>query len=400
MSLKETPQTEKRNVVLIHLESSRARSVTPYNQKIETTPFLNELAKSSLFAERAYTTVPRTSKALISVNCGIQPHLVEEITEARQGGISSRGLADLLKEQRYSTAFFQSSTENFENFRDLVENFGYAEYYPLEAFDETYKEGFEWANYFGYEDDVMLKPSEEWLKKQRAHPFMVMYLTGTGHDDYQTPLRYGLENFSQDDMLNRYLNCLRYQDFFVRNLVNQYKELGYYEDTIFVLYGDHGEGFGEHGRWRHEDVIWEEGARVPLIVHVPGRFEGGERVKGLSNHTDILPTVVDLLGYEVVGEDVEYPGYSLLHPLPEDRTLFLSCFHDDKRGVASLRGYEKYIYHYDDLPEEFFDLSDDPFEEHNIVEERDEREIEERRNDVIAWRARVNAIYEGKIVAG
>ena len=344
--------------------------------------------------------MPRTSKAIISVNCGIQPHLVEEITEARQGGIPARGLPNFLKEQRYSTAFFQSSTENFENYlRDLVENFGYAEYYPLESFDESYKEGFEWANYFGYEDDIMLKPSEEWLKKQRAHPFMGKYLTGTGHHDYQTSLRYGHENFSNDDVLNRYLNCLRYQDFFVRNLIEQYKELGYYEDTIFVLYGDHGEGFGEHDRWRHEDVIWEEDARVPLLIHAPGWFKGGERVKGLSNHTDILPTVLEMLDYELEDEE-QYSGYSLLRPLPEERTLFFSCFHDDEKGLASLRGTEKYIYHYDGLPEEFFDLSENPFEEHNLVDQRDEQEIEERRNDVIAWRARGNAIYEGKIVAG
>ena len=107
----------------------------------------------------------------------------------------------------------------------------------------------------------------------------------------------------------------------------------------------------------------------------------------------------DLLGYEVVGEDDEYPGYSLLHPVPEERTLFFSCFHDDVKGLASLRGDEKYIYHYDHQPEEVFDLSEDPFEEHNIVDECDEEEMEERRNDVVAWRARVNAVYEGKIVA-
>jgi arylsulfatase A-like enzyme len=87
MHLEETPRTEKRNVVLIHLESTRARSVTPYNKDLKTTPFLDELAESSLFVERAYTTVPRTSKAITSVNCGIQPHLIEEITEARQGSI-------------------------------------------------------------------------------------------------------------------------------------------------------------------------------------------------------------------------------------------------------------------------------------------------------------------------
>lgn len=73
----------------------------------------------------------------------------------------------------------------------------------------------------------MLKPSEEWLKKQRVHPFMVKYLKGIGHHDYQAPLHYGQEDFSKDDLLNRYLNCLRYQDFFVKNRIEQYKELGY-----------------------------------------------------------------------------------------------------------------------------------------------------------------------------
>jgi lipoteichoic acid synthase len=398
MSVEETPRTAKRNVVLMHLESTRACSTTPYNEKLKTMPFLEELARSSLLVERAYTTVSRTSKAIVSVNCGIQPHLVEEITEARPGGIPAQGLPDLLKEYRYSTAFFQSSTENFENFRDLVENFGYAEYYPLEALDEDYREGFEWTNHFGYEDDILLRPSEEWLKKQRDQPFMVTYLMGTGHEEYLIPSRYGYEHFSNDEMLDRYLNCLRYQDFFVRNLINQYKELGYYENTIFVIYGDHGEGFGEHGRWWHEDVIGEEGARVPLIVHAPGWFENGERVEGLANHTDIMPTVLDMLGYRV--NDGEYPGYSLLRPPPEDRTLFFSCFHDANKGCASLKGNEKYIYYYEALPEEFFDLGEDPFEVHNIVNERDERELRERRNEIVAWRARVNAVYEGKIAAG
>ncbi len=45
VKLEETPQTEKRNVVVISLESTRERSVTPYNEEVKTTPFLDELAK-------------------------------------------------------------------------------------------------------------------------------------------------------------------------------------------------------------------------------------------------------------------------------------------------------------------------------------------------------------------
>ncbi|MDQ3911346.1 MAG: LTA synthase family protein, partial [Actinomycetota bacterium] len=239
-SLTQTPRTERRNLVLIHLESARARSVTPYNEDLKTTPFLDELAKKSLLAEQAYIVIPNTLKAIISVNCGVEPPL-RPGTEAKPGGASARGLAELLKGQGYDTVFFQSSTENFENFRHLAKNLGYEEYYPLESMNT---EGFERSNYFGYEDNVMLGPSEQWLRERNDNrPFVAKYLTGTAHHDYLPPKRYGHEDFTEDDRLNRYHNCLRYLDFFVKNLMDQYKKLGLYEDTIFVLYGDHGEGF-------------------------------------------------------------------------------------------------------------------------------------------------------------
>ncbi len=352
-------------------------------------PFLNELAKRSLLAERAYTTIPNTLKASIAVNCGIEPDLRPGIA-AKSGAVLARSLPNLLKDQGYRTVFFQSSTENFENFGDLAKNLGYQEYYPLESMGT---EGFERSNYFGYEDDIMLKPSEQWLKERGDAPFVVAYLTGTAHHDYEPPARYGRAHFTEDELLDRYLNCLRYQDFFLRNLFDQYKRLGLYENTVFVIYGDHGEGFGEHGRYVHENNPYEESLKVPLIIHDPKRFRSGERVEELANHTDILPTVLDLLGYEV--KNGTYPGYSLLRPIPEDRTLMLSCFNKDK-CLASVKGSEKYIYHYGDQPDELFDLSKDPLEEHNLASERREKELAKRREELLAWRSRINAMYDAQ----
>jgi lipoteichoic acid synthase len=384
-TLAPTSQTQKRNVVLIHLESTRSRSVTPYNPKVQTTPFLDELAKSSLLAERAYTIIPNTLKASISVNCGIEPSLWPGV-EAEPTSLPAPGLAGLLKGQGYRTVFFQSATERFMYFGGQAKDLGYEEYYPVET---MHTEGFERSNYFGYEDDVMLKSSEEWLKKRGETPFVAEYLTSTGHHDYFPPTRYGQEHFVEDEKLNRYLNCVRYLDFFLNNLIDQYKRLSLYEDTIFVIFGDHGEGFGEHGRYVHEDNPYEESLRVPLIIHAPWRFQHGERVEELSNLTDILPTVLDLLGYEVRGG--KYPGYSLLRPLPEDRTLFFSCTNRDK-CLASIKGYEKYIHHYGDEPDEFIDLSVDPLEKRNLGDERAE-EARKRRDELLAWRSRINAMY-------
>ena len=74
--------------------------------------------------------------------------------------------------------------------------------------------------------------------------------------------------------------------------------------TVFVLLGDHGQGFGEHGRNGHDNAIYEEGLRIPLLIHDPQRYKQGTRLEGPVSQLDILPTVADLLGYNDRGRAV------------------------------------------------------------------------------------------------
>jgi lipoteichoic acid synthase len=387
-----TSGSERRNVVLIVLETSRAQSLTPYNEELGTTPFLDELARNSLLAERAYAIVPWSSKAEVAINCGIEPNLVQStygvVPEAGSSGIPTECLADLLKDQGYNTGFFMPTARAFEDFAGLVDNIGYEDFYSSESMD---KEGFEEVNYPGgssYEDDIMLEPSEQWLEKHKDKPFLATYHTTTPHHQYIVPKRYGEERFANDEELNRYLNTLRYQDFFLKNLFDQYKRLGLYEDTVFVILGDHGEGFGEHGRFAHGDTIYEEGLRIPLVIHDSKRLDNGVRLKEPVTQLDVLPTIADLLGYQIEGG--AYQGTSLLRPLP-GRTLMFSCW-IDRRCLASLKGDKKYIYHHVNRPEEIFDLSKDPLEKQNLADESEE-EIVERRSELLEWRSRIDAFY-------
>ncbi|WP_244299735.1 LTA synthase family protein [Rubrobacter xylanophilus] len=382
--LEPTAQAKQRNVVLIHLESTRARSVTPYNRDIRTTPFLNELSKKSLFAERAYTVVPHTTNALVAATCGIDPP-DRSGTSSVGDDIPARCLPELLNEQGYKSVYFTSSVQTFERRPEVVKQMGYKEFYPVETMDT---DGFQKANYFGYEDDVMLEPSRKWLKKNGDKPFIATYETITPHHQYLAPdKRYGRKQFAEDAVLNRYQNTVRYVDFFVKNLIEQYKEMRLYGSTIFVIYGDHGEAFGEHGRYQHDNVVWEEGLRIPMMIVDPSH--PAQRIGKPVNQLDILPTVVDLLGYRISGG--KYPGYSIFD-LPKDRTLKFSCWYE-KKCLASLKGASKYIYHFGDRSEELYDLSKDPLEQNNLAGEAPPEEFRERREELLRWYARVNAIY-------
>jgi len=388
-NLKATKKTEKRNVVLIFMESTRAESTSPYSN-LDTTPFLDELANDSMVAEKAYAVVPHTSKALLTTICGVTPPLDTDMTESEPNAIPADCLPELLGEQGYNSAFFQSATENFERRPALVENFGYEDFYPV---NDMPKAGFEEANYFGYEDDIMLQPSRDWLLEHADEPFFTTYLTVTPHHDYVVPERYGKKEYvdpEENEDLNNYLNTLHYEDRFLENLFNQYKELGLYDDTIFVVLGDHGEGFGEHDRYQHDDTIYNEGLHIPLIVHDPRRSEGRRNIKPAVNELDVLPTVTDLLDYKIEGGS--YHGNSLLSP-PRDRVLMASCFHED-RCLASIEHNKKYIYHYGNKGEEFFDLTTDPHERINLADRQPSEEMKARRENLLTWQATVNQIYK------
>lgn len=379
--------SERPNVVNIELESVAARTVGAYNEQARTTPYLDSLAEESLLAERAYTTTPHTGKALVSSNCGIYPPPNTLSSEAHRDTLPVPCLAELLGEQGYETMHFGPAKvpdppEIAGSGSHLMSNFGYSEgeIYPK---DEMSTEGFEKANYFSYEDATMLEPSRQWLEQaaqDSERPFYASYKTSTPHHPYYAPDRYGNRDYSQaqgDEEHNRYLNSVHYVDQFVKELIGQYKELGLYEDTIFVIYADHGEAFGEHEvdgeeLRQHDQVLYEEGVRVPLMVHAPGSDQAQGRVGRLASVMDILPTITDLAGYRLQGAQ-QYEGKSLLSSDPSwARTLYFSCWPPGEctgaiRASASDPEGEKYIYRFGQNPEEYYDLASDPGERRNLL---------------------------------
>ena len=71
----------------------------------------------------------------------------------------------------------------------------------------------------------------------------------------------------------------------------------------------------------------------------------------------------------------------------------MSCYHE-RTCLASVNGDEKYIYSYGNRGEEFYDLSEDPMEKNNIIEAQPEGKIDDLRDNLLKWEARVNDSYE------
>jgi len=389
-SLVPTARTKKYNVVQIVLESQSLKSTTLGTPSLDTTPVLAELAKTSLVAKRAYTAMPHTTKSLIASNCGVAPPLDTSNSEALKGGLAAKCLPSLLNEQGYDTAFFQTATKNFENREKVVKNFGYRHFFPLEAFN---KKGFSETNTLGYEDDVMLQPSLDWAAKQDGKPFSLEYMTLTAHSEYVLPKGWKMKHYVDDETENHYLNAVRYQDEFVGKVIDGFKKLGLYDNTIFVIMGDHGEGFREHGRRLHNDTIWNEGIQIPYVIHAPKALgTQGTTIDAPVQNKWTLQTVADLLGYDIAGG--EYEGASIRTPEKNTHPLMTGCWDIDQCVAYFPDDRHKYIYFFGYKVPQYYDVVADPHEEKDLFDTLSDKEADALKQKVLVWQAEVNARHK------
>ncbi len=390
LEIRADPAAPRPNVVLFIFESLNWKSSDAYIPDLQTTPFLAEMATRGQLIENQYTVVPHTTKAVVPINCGIYPYLDTKPLETTPGILPRRCLAHILRSQGYRAAFFQPAA-NFEKRDQLVANMGYEVYRGL---DDLPQEGFEDTNYFGKEERIMLHPSLDWVDEVRKEgPFLLTYLTLSTHHNYVTPQSFPYVEYDVEDVDQRnYLNAVRYIDQFLAEVHAEFEKRGLLENTLFIVVGDHGEAFGEHGGRQHDLIMWEEGVHSFGMLYAPGQLEPG-RITGARSHLDIVPTVVDFLGLEV--KQGSFLGQSLLEPVPDDRTLFHSCWYR-RRCLAMREGLTKTIYHYGMRQEEVFDNAIDPFDEHDLARQGDfdEAYIQARQDEMTRWVKVVNQQYK------
>jgi arylsulfatase A-like enzyme len=354
-----SPDTTPRHVFIVLMESTRASATTLHNPALDTTPHLAALAQRGFVVKQARAFIPHTAKSVVSILCGVRPYPGVADIEAWWPHMPAKCLPELLRERGYHTALFQSSSQLFADWVNLMYNSGFEELWPLERL--PYKEKFESVNYYGLDEDVMLEPMRHWIRTHKGQPLHITTLTLTPHHDYKTPKSHKIISYRGDVELNQYLNAVRYADGFIGRFVSLLKEEGVYEESIIVLAGDHGEAFGEHGTRAHSTTPHEEALHVPLVIHAPWMRERVE-VEGLRMLEDIVPTVSALLGSAPLEG---YDGESLLVPSARAASIH-ACWQEGQCAARVERSGEKLIHHYGRRADERYRLDVDPMEQHSL----------------------------------
>jgi arylsulfatase A-like enzyme len=88
---------------------------------------------------------------------------------------------------------------------------------------------------------------------------------------------------------------IRQADHNVGGIIETLKSQGVWDNTLFILLSDHGEEFGEHGGWQHDQSVYEELMHVPLMIRFPHAQFAGRRVNDTLSLVDLMPMIFDYM---------------------------------------------------------------------------------------------------------
>lgn len=317
------------NILLVVLDTVRADGVGGTFNEHPVTPELDRIAASGLNFEFAYATAPWTLPSHATLFTGLASSQHNAVHERFNLDLHHTTLAEHLSKRGYAT-YGITSNPWVTNGRGLAQGF--------DLFDAAYSNS-EGAVDKGAERATELALGFVEAAADADRPFFLFVNYLEAHLPYAPPevgcevlgiersslvredftieeaeeIIAGTRPASDEELsLARTLySCeIAYQDRMLGRVFEGLRSHDLLDKTLVIVTADHGELLGAGGMMGHEFSLSDDVLRVPLIVRLPGTFDGGERISSPVSHLDIVPTVLDIVGGARTSDVLE--GESLL----------------------------------------------------------------------------------------
>lgn len=316
------------NVILIVVDSLRADHVSAYGYERPTTQNLDALvAAEGIRFEDAVSPVPWTCPANGALMSGRNPSSLGASWNTLNSSLPQEAvsLAEALHDAGYYTA-------GFVNNACVNTNRGFAQ--GFDAFDDSMaaRKGSDSNNKARanevnalvtnwLESDWLARPAAErqrlflFLYYMEPHvwynapaPYDTLYddtytgtltaeVYGTGYDVVTGKIVPSARDIEHLEAL--YDGEISYWDAYLGQMLGYLQSKGLLDNALIVVTGDHGESFGEHGKWAHGSALYEEQVRVPLVMRYTGRIAPGQVVTTPVQSMDLMPTILEYAGAAV-----------------------------------------------------------------------------------------------------
>ena len=389
--------------ILFYLDTLRADHLGCYGHPFPTSPNLDQLAADGALFERCVAPDVPTQQAFTDFLTGLVGTRNGIVSFDQSRAVLPRDMVFLMepirREHEHRTAIFDRTTWEITapwmmtGFGDVIRCQGRGDLVATETI--------EWLKAHGDEDFVIMPhmwdphapytasaadhkdefSPEQYkdlvpdLSELEASPLLQYFFRAHMKPDFPDEKECTVEN-----ALAAYDSSIRFTDDQVGRILQTLEDLGIAEETMILIWSDHGESWGTRGFVDHWNPYWHV-ARVPLIIKYPGRIPAGFRSRALVDLTDCLPTVM-AQGGMAVPDDLSGKDLTPIMNGEVDRvrdfvvvsTAMGTCQRMllDDDGWALMHCIEPAFWEH--IPTwELHNVEDDPNQENNLLEQHPER---------------------------
>ena len=289
-----------KNVVFLQIESLENFVIGKKVLGQEITPNLDKLMKKSFYFDNIY----EQNNAGNSIDCDMMANtglltLGDSITFLTHADVKYKSLPRILNENGYTTISTHAERASDWNWSEAHSNaLGYQDMWDIDSYklDDIFG--------MGLSDHSFLNQYADKLKTLKE-PFFSTIPTLSSHGPFDLPDKYRelkLPKNIDDTKLGGYFQSVHYTDKQIGFFIDKLERLGLLNDTVLVIYGDHG---GVHKYYNDEiqnvplegDWWKERDYKIPLFIY--GKDIEGKTISVAGGQTDIVPTVLYLLGIDV-----------------------------------------------------------------------------------------------------
>lgn len=267
------------NIVLIFMESMSANLMKRFGQEKTLTPFLDSLYAQSLGFPKFFSAGIHTNHGMYATLYSF-PSIMKR--NAMKGSVIPvySGLPTVLQDNGYRTMFFMTHESQYDNMNAFFRTNGFEEIYAQEDYPAD-----KVVSGFGVQDDFLYNYALKRLAKEdvKEKPFFTVLLSISNHPPYVIPPWFKPKSSTKEEQI------VEYADWSIRDFMTKAAEQDWYDNTIFVLLGDHGKMVGNP-----DCEMPQSYNHIPLMIYSP-QMAAGKEIPAFGGQIDVAPTLLGML---------------------------------------------------------------------------------------------------------
>ena len=306
------------NVILVSAESLGAEFLGAYGDRRGLTPYLDRLARESLWFSKVYATGNRTVRGLEALALALPPTPGQSIVR-RPHNDKLFSLGSVFEDKDYAVLFAYGGYGYFDNMNAFFD----ANDYRVVDRRSIPAARIEFENVWGVADEHLYDQVIDEIERDKAaqpeRPIFAHVMTTSNHRPYTYPAgRIDIPSGSGRE------GAVKYTDYSIGRLIERARTRPWFKDTVFVITADHGASA------RGTSQIPVDKYLIPVFVYAPAHVPAA-RVDRLMSQIDVAPTLLGLLDFRYY---TKFLGRDILHSPPASDRAFVGNF----QTLAYLKG--------------------------------------------------------------